>query len=212
MKIIRIANKTKIILTKSEWIFIGKAFERKANLQRMIKSASLFIETQNYPYYLTIEEFVKRLKKCGWTSGLNAAGDNYFSFINTRDGSYYSLASGKAAWDVTNGWRQNYRHLRAQCPDLASFIFEHDFEIPTNFDVRTQRFATEIEPVYDEKNVPFAQIPYDEIMGKKYEIMHDGEWHYIEDIDFGSNMILLDNGSIISLSSPTSLVIIRKKV
>jgi len=162
---------------------------------------------------ISLEEFVNRMKRMGWTAKLNQDGDNYLFSINTDDGNHYSLTTGIKAWDQTNGYKMNYRDLRRQCPDTAKIVFENKFEIPENFNTRTQKIEKEKMPIAQVIRVPFAQLPYNELKNKTYEILKaDGKWYTADEIDFNSKEILFDDGSILSYSSPKEIITVRQKI
>jgi hypothetical protein len=160
-----------------------------------------------YPTFITLNDFVNRMKKLGWTGALNKIGDNYLLSINTIDGQHYSLSLGVKGWRLTNGYRQTYRELRAQCPDVASFIFYPKLDIPENFDIRTQKKEI-AQPQYITKNIPlFNQLP------KKLEyneVLINGQWIKVEGVDWINKTIMDKNGEIFHL--PTTNIQIRKQI
>jgi hypothetical protein len=138
---------------------------------------------------------------------------------NRSDGDYIAFgppASGLTLTMVSrHNWEKNWRkpkqHLREQIGrgDLDFLFDAGKFEEPKNFNRDTQRLKKEQPvPEYEFDNIAFAQLP--DFTKVVYEILVNGEWQKIEDIDYANKQILLANGELIPIPDFNTLLMIRR--
>jgi len=155
-------------------------------------------ELLRFAVYISREEFERRLEKIGWNLENKNPGD-YIAF--SPDGKTKLTIVSEHNWEKS--WRKAKQHLRAQNQDL-DFLFDSAFIIPKEFNVSTQKIEKTKEK--EIKIVPFIQLNTNNMQAK-----HNDDFVDIIDIDYTNRQVLLEDETILTFQSPSSMIEVRIK-
>lgn len=97
--------------------------------------------------YMPMSEFMRRLQLIGWVPGKkNGSHISYMAPPTAETAPGTGSASGKGMISFsTNNYEKNFisiaRDVYRQFPDIKSFFFNQNFEIPKNFDYKKQQLT-----------------------------------------------------------------------
>ncbi len=234
MKIITNANGKKFVkISRSEWEFIGRAFKVKKAYSAKIKMVK---QGQDRGLYITYEELYRRLTALGFVFGQRdyRAPHAFICKYPPKD-PFVMNTVAHAQYEDGNGWRNAYRTFRQQSPYITKVIYNRRFVVPPDFHEKAMeehikkleenKPSKPEEPKYEYRNIPFAQIPQELLENNKlkppnpqnpqkpWEIKTPKGWEReIEGIDYTSNSIMLEDGTIIQYPALDSKVTIRKEI
>ena len=140
---------------------------------------------------LSLTEFLKRLRRLNFRFTGDFGG--HFKILSP-DGQHMQCVSG-------HNWVKNWRLIREDMlhynPDLE-FVWEPDFVIPPNFNVKTMRLDKPAKaPDYITMFLPRTEgLPADLTA---WEVLENGAWHHMQDIDWRTYELMLDDTSIVPL-------------
>jgi hypothetical protein len=221
MKIIKIAtiNKTCLLISMStsEWLGLSKISARNIKEKNIKEITEEEIdvpqkEIKEPPIVMpTIDEFESRLRSIGWD--LSRKGDTDYMALAPDKRTKLTIPSHN--FDLR--WRENRKDLIRQNPDLKFLYYGGVFEIPENFDIKTQKLLKPPKPVrrFLNMTLPPMQLPAD--TDKFYQIKNlEGNWEEIGEVelDFQNNkaVILTKNGNILEIPSIQQPITIRKEI
>lgn len=97
------------------------------------------------PRYLTLPEFTNRLVLMGWRPcKVNGSHTAYAAPATARPVLGGSINGKGYISFSTNNYERNFfqiaRDVYRQFPDIKQFLFDHQFKIPSQFDIETQKF------------------------------------------------------------------------
>jgi hypothetical protein len=154
-------------------------------------------------WQISLEEFEERLEYLGWDLSRKGRG-------NGRPDYMVLSPDGKQRLTImAHNWEKNWYDVKRkilQNRDLA-FVFETKFEIPKNFNFKTQKIEAP-QKQYKYLTIPFRQQLTKNLIG--WQVRINNLWIEIADIDWEKYEIMDNNGNIHPL--PDRNIQIRKEI